>query len=124
VCHHRQLPFPHYFVHVGDDRSVLLALTQAKQVLDRLKKLCVGRDLPDLAACTRFDRATSDGQEMGAVQKALAAAVSSIMGKREERAVASLFSPGGTHSKKGEVQGTNDFEVVALLVVLPEVAAA
>ena len=42
---------PHYLVHVGDDGTVLLSFTQAKQVLDRLKKLCVGRDLPDAAAC-------------------------------------------------------------------------
>ena len=38
---------PHYLVHVGDDGAVLLPFTQAKQVLDRLKRLCIGRDLPD-----------------------------------------------------------------------------
>ena len=113
---------PHYLVHVGDEGTVLLAFAQAKQVLDRLKKLCVGRDLPDAAACARFDRATRDGENMSSVQKALATAAASIVGKKEERAVASLFSPGGTHAKKGEFQGINDFEVVALLVVLPEAA--
>jgi hypothetical protein len=59
---------------------------------------------------------------MSHVQEALATAVGSIIGKKEERAVASLFSPGGTHAKKGEFLGINDFEVVAFLVVLPEVA--
>ena len=49
----------------------------------------------------------------------LAASVSSIVGKTEERAVASLFTPGGTHALKGEFAGSNDFEVVAFLVVLP-----
>ena len=49
----------------------------------------------------------------------LATAVASIVGKKEERAVASLFTPGGTHAMKGEFQGINDFEVVAFLVVLP-----
>jgi hypothetical protein len=57
---------------------------------------------------------------MAATQKLLAAAVGSIVGKKEERAVASLFSPGGTHAIKGEFAGINDFEVVAFLVVLPE----
>jgi hypothetical protein len=46
--------------------------------------------------------------------------VASIIGKKEERAIASLFTPGGTHAMKGEFQGINDFEVVAFLVVLPE----
>jgi hypothetical protein len=114
---------PHYLVHVGEDGAVLLPFTQAKQVLDRLKRLCIGRDLPDAVACNRFDRATRDGEQMTDVQKSLAAAVASIVGKKEERAVASLFSPGGTHVMKGEFAGINDFEVVACLVVLPEEGA-
>jgi Superfamily II DNA/RNA helicases, SNF2 family len=111
---------PHYLVHVGDDGSVLLPFTQAKQALDRLKKLAVGRDLPDDGACARFDKDSRGGEDMRAVQGLLAKAVASVVGKKEERAVASLFSPGGTHAMKGEFQGMNDFEVVALLVVLPE----
>ena len=57
-------------------------------------------------------------------QHLLAAAVASVVGKTEERAVASLFTPGGTHALKGEFAGINDFEVVAFLVVLPEAEAA
>jgi len=111
---------PHYLVHIGDDGTVLLPFNQAKQMLDRLKKVCIGRDLPDALACARFDKTTRDGKEMDAVQDLLAKAVASIVGKKEERAVASLFTPGGTHVQKGEFQGINDFEVVAFLVILPE----
>jgi len=110
---------PHYLVHVGDDGAVLLPFTQAKQALDRLNRLALGRDLPDAEASSCFDRTTRGGQEMSTVQKLLAKAVASIVGKKEERAVASLFSTGGTHALKGEFQGINDFEVVAFLVVLP-----
>ncbi len=53
-------------------------------------------------------------------QQMLSKAVSSIVGKSEERAVSSLFSPGGTHAMKGEFQGTNDFEVIAILAILPQ----
>lgn len=58
--------------------------------------------------------------DMSRAQDLLGKAVSSIIGKKEERAVASLFSPGGTHAIKGEFLGINDFEVMAFLVVLPE----
>jgi hypothetical protein len=111
---------PHYLVHVGDDGAVLLPYTQAKQILDRLKRVCLGRDLPDAGACARFDRVTKDGEDMRHAQRLLAAAVASVAGKSEERAVASLFTPGGTHALKGEFAGINDFEVVAFLVILPE----
>lgn len=111
---------PHFLVHVGDDGTVLLPYTQAKRILDRLKRLSLGRDLPDAAACTCFDKSTKQGEDMRHAQRLLGASVASVVGKSEERAVASLFSPGGTHAIKGEFAGINDFEVVAFLVVLPE----
>jgi hypothetical protein len=113
---------PIYLAHVGDDGAVLLPYTQAKHILDRLKRLALGRELPDEGACARFDKATRQGEDMRHAQKLLAAAVASVVGKNEERAVASLFSPGGTHAMRGEFAGSSDFEVAAFLVVLPSQA--
>ena len=119
---------PHYLVHVGDDGAVVLSYTQAKRILDRLKRLCVGKDLPDAAASARFDKATKHGREMKDPQRLLAAAVASVIGKGQERAIASLFTPGGTQvgrgglgggGRGGEFSGTGGFEVLAYLVVLP-----
>ena len=109
---------PYYLIHVGADGTVLLPFTQAKTALDRLKRICVGRDLPDAEACDRVDQTTRHGEDMTHAVKLLAAAVASVSGKKEERAVASLFTPGGTHALKGEFAGINDFEVVAFLVIL------
>lgn len=114
---------PHYLVHIGDDGAVLLPYTQAKRALDRLKRLAIGRDIPDASACARFDGETKQGRDMDAARRLLATAVASVVGKNEERAVASLFSSGGTHVLKGEFAGTNDFEVLAFLVVLPATSA-
>jgi len=114
---------PHYLVHVGEDGAVVLPYTQAKQILDRLKRLSIGRELPDAGACALFDRQTRQGEDMRQAQKLLAAAVASVVGKNEERAVASLFTPGGTNALKGEFAGINDFEVSAYLVILPGEAA-
>jgi superfamily II DNA or RNA helicase len=111
---------PHFLVHVGDDGAVVLPYPQAKKALDRLKRLCIGRDLPDAGACARFDKGTKEGEDMRHARRLLAAAVASVVGKSEERAVASLFTPGGTHALAGEFAGIDDFEVVAYLVILPE----
>ncbi len=108
---------PHYVVHVGADGAVLLPHSQAKQVLDRLKGLCLGRDMPDAQACARFDKLTKAGRQMQPYQTMLQQAIASIVGKSQERAVASLFTPGGTHARKGEFAGMADFEVVAFLVI-------
>ena len=113
---------PHYLVHMGDDGAVLLPFTQAKRILDRLKRLCGGRDQPNQAACARFDQASKQGADMRHAQRLLAAAVGSVAGKTEQRAVASLFAPGGTHVLPGEFAGIDDFEVIAFLAILPEAA--
>lgn len=110
---------PYYLVHVRDDGTVAAPYTQVKQILDRLKRLCMGKDLPEGSAWDRFNKATKQGKDMSHAQRLLAAAVRSIIGKTEERAVASLFKPGGTQARKDEFAGTDDFEVVAYLVILP-----
>jgi SNF2 family DNA or RNA helicase len=114
---------PFYLVHIGDDGAVLLPYTQTKQILDRLKRLALGRELPDIPASNRFDKGTKHGEDMREAQKMLAAAIASVVGKNEERAIASLFSSGGTHAMKGEFAGSNDFEVVAFMVILAEEVA-
>jgi SNF2 family DNA or RNA helicase len=111
---------PHGLVHVSNDGTVVLEHIHAKQVLDHLKFACVGRDEVDMIAEQRFDRATRSGKDMSTGQYLLAKAVASIVGRGEERAVESLFKPGGTHALAGEFVGTNDFEVVAFLVVLAD----
>ncbi len=110
---------PHALVHVGEGGVVRIPHTQAKVVLDRLKRLCAEASEADLPAWGEFDQATLRGERMEGIHRPLATAVASIVGKTEERAVASLFSPGGTHALKGEFAGVDDFEVVAFVRVLP-----
>jgi len=108
---------PHYLVQVADDGTVVHPHTQAKHSLDVLRKLCSGRSAPDAAATARFDKLTRQGEKMDHYQTLLAAAFASVSGKQEERAAASLFTPGGTHAHKADTAG--EFEVLAWLAVLP-----
>lgn len=110
---------PHYLVHVRDDGAIFLPYTQAKRALDALKRLCAGRDLADAGAVSRHARATKAGEDMQRVQRMLSTAITSIAGRSEERAVESLFSPGGTRGVRGDLAGGFEFEVVAYLVILP-----
>jgi len=109
---------PHYLVHVGSQGPVVLGYTQAKRILDRLKRASLGRDLPDAEAASRFARQTKQGEDMQQATSFLAEAVGSIVGKSIERAAASLFSTGGTHGGAGEFLGQDDFEVIAYMVIL------
>ncbi|MCK6504047.1 SNF2-related protein [Myxococcota bacterium] len=108
---------PYFLVYVGAPGTVELPHAQARQALDRLRRLSVGRDAIDVGACSAFDLGTHDGKDMSLYTEALARAVASIVGRREERAVESLFRPGGTHALEGEFPGVDDFEVVAWMAI-------
>ena len=109
---------PEFLVHVGEDGSVLLPYPQVKQLLDRLKRISLGREMPDSTAIARLSAMTSSGDDMRTVTHLLAAAMRSVIGKAEERAVDSLFTPGGTQALPDDAIGVDDFEVLAYLVVL------
>lgn len=110
--------YPYYLVHVGEDGAAVLPHTQSRKVLDALRKLCADTPHNPLAE-KYFDKETQGGKNVDAIREQLAAAIRSITGKQEEKAVLSLFAPGGTHAFQGEFLGINDFEVVAHLVVIP-----
>jgi hypothetical protein len=110
---------PYYLVHVGSDGAVVMPYTQTKALLDRLKRVSIGKDIPDEAACNRFDQVTKRGADMSHACMLLSSAISSVIGKKEERATASLFTPGGTHFLAGEFAGMDDFEVMDFVVILP-----
>ena len=110
----------HFLVHVSADGEVLLPLTHAKAILDHLRLACADAPLPDPAAWASHDAETRQGRDMQQCATHLAAAVGSIVGVEEERAIQSLFSPSGTHSLPGEFPGMNDFEVLAFVRVLPD----
>ena len=67
---------PHFLVHVSETGSVELPYTQAKRILDWLKRVSLGRDIPDSAAINRFDKQTKHGADMASVQQLLDTAVS------------------------------------------------
>ena len=113
---------PHYLVHVGQDGTVVLGYTQARQILDHLKRLCLGKESVVPSAIAHFERLTKSYSDMSSLRKLLATGLGSITGKREERSTASLFSPGGTQVLKGEVSGSDDFEVLAYLVLLQDLS--
>ncbi len=106
---------PYYLLHVGDEGAVHLSFTQAKAVLDRLRRLAQQGDHREAAQA--FDQASQGGRDMGRIRKHLATAVEALAGKQQERAVASLFTPGGTHTGGQQTGGLHSIEVVACLIV-------
>ena len=108
---------PYYLTYVTDDGEVKYTFTQSKKVLDIMKKQGLGADAPDSDAIARINSTTRNGKDMSHYRTLLETAVSSIVGKSEEKGVESLFSRGGTNLTKDSFQGMEDFEVVSYMIV-------
>lgn len=109
--------YPYYMVYVYEDGSVKFSYLHTKKILDFYKKLCSGKNevLYDLVEI--FNEETNEGKDMSKHSKLLEEAVNNIIGKKEEKGVASLFSKGGTTLQKNLFNGIEDFELISFLII-------
>jgi len=108
---------PYYLVFVSNEGEVQYTYTQGKKILDIYKKLCKGEKSAIEEAVARFRNETKQCKEMQNYQSLFSTAVQSIIGKKEESGVASLFERGGTVLTADTFKGMEDFEIISYLVV-------
>ncbi len=108
---------PYFLVHIGQDGAVLHHYTHSKKILDILRANCKSNDVIDKKAIDEFTKETDGGKEMKQYQELFKLAVESIVGKKQEAGVQSLFSRGGTAIDKGTFRGMDEFEVISFLII-------
>lgn len=115
--------YPYYMVYVYDDGTVRFNYLHTKKILDFYKKLSSGKNeiLYDLVNI--FNEETKEGKNMSKYSELLEDGINSIIGKKEEKGVASLFSKGGTTLQKSLFSGLEDFELISFLIINPSVPA-
>ena len=82
-----------------------------------MRLLCKGKNEPLKELCREFNKETRDGKKMDHYSELLGEAINSIINKKEESDIDSLFSAGGTSALENVVSGLNDFELICFLVV-------
>ena len=108
---------PFYMVYIGDDGTVLCDHLSPKELLDKMRFLCKGKDKPIADLCRQFNAETRDGRNMAKYSNLLGEAIASIIEVKEENDIDSLFSPGGTTLGLSQINGLDDFELICFLVV-------
>lgn len=108
---------PFYMVYIGADGDIVCDYLNPKKLLDTVRLLCRGRNEPVLQLCRKFNQETDDGRDMRSVSELLNDAIDSIIDRKEESDIDSLFSPGGTSALMSRISGLEDFELICFLVV-------
>lgn len=108
---------PYYLVYVSNNGDVVVDHTEVKRLLDLARAACKGRKKHIEEVCKPFNDATDDGRDMKFYSDLLDAAISSIIDRKKESDVDSLFSGGPTTALEGGIKGLDDFELIAFLVI-------
>lgn len=103
--------YPYFLVFVAKDQTINLPYTQAKKILDILKKHSLGNTYPNDECYQKIQNSTE-------YQAHLKSAIEHIQGKKAEEGINSLFTRGGT--QLDAFSSTTDFEVISYLILVGE----
>jgi ERCC4-related helicase len=114
--HHNPIA-PYFLIYVDIEGNLVFNFTQSKKVLDVYQKLASAEAEVFKGLVDAFQAETKKGKRMDDYIALLENAVQEIIGKNEEKGIASLFTTGGTTSVNDELRSLDDFEVISYLVV-------
>lgn len=108
---------PFYMVYLNQSGETVINHLEPKRLLNELRLLCKGSTEPLMKLCRPFSKETKDGRNMKAYSKLLGDAIASIVARKEESDIDSLFSFDETSALENPIRGLDDFELICFLVV-------
>ncbi len=108
---------PFYIVYLRNDGSVVVNHLSPKELLDKFRSLCKGRNMPQTALCREFNKETRDGFRMTHYSKLLGDAINSIITVKENSDIDSFLEGVQGELFTKEIKGLDDFELICFLVV-------
>lgn len=114
--HHNPID-PYFLTYISKEGELIFSFTQSKKILDVYQKLSSAENDVFVDLVNEFKNETKQGKNMSSYIELLEIAVKEIVGKNEEKGIASLFTAGGTVSLNEEIRSLDDFEVISYLIV-------
>lgn len=108
---------PFYMVYITEDGKVICNHLLPKQMLDRMRFICKGKNEPIPSLYNQFNKETNDGKNMKRLGNLLSQAISSIIEIKEENSIDSFLEGKQVSFLENEIKGLDDFELICFLVV-------
>jgi superfamily II DNA or RNA helicase len=108
---------PYYLIYISNDGEVITDQTQVKPLLDLVRSNCKGISEPLNSVCKVFNKQTQDGRDMSNYSDLLGQSIRSMIEVQEDSDIDSLFSGATTSALVDTIQGLDDFELIAFLVI-------
>ncbi|MGJ0333186.1 SNF2-related protein [Aliarcobacter cryaerophilus] len=107
---------PYYLIFVDENGEIKLDFSNAKIILDFMKKMSSGNDTPSKDLFDSFRVETKNQKYMEYYIDGLNKAIESIIGKKEEKGISTLFSRGGTNISTNNAS-KQEFELISYMVI-------
>lgn len=111
---------PFYMVYIGEDGQVVCNHLNPKNMQDKMRFLCKGKNEPIPEVYRQFNIETKDGRNMKEYNKLLGDSISSIIEVKDKSDMDSFLSGDTVDFKQGQIKGLDDFELICFLVVKDE----
>ncbi len=108
---------PYYLIYINNRGEIIADHLEVKRLLDLVRSCCKNQTKPIREVCNIFNTATNDGRDMQTYSELLSQAISSMIATKDENDIDSLFSSGATSALINSIQGLDDFELLAFIVV-------
>lgn len=108
---------PYYLVYIDNQGNIIADHVGVKRLLDLARSSCKNQTAPIQRVCKLFNQMTRDGCNMTKYSNLLSQAIRSMIEVKEDKDIDSLFSGGQTTALVNTIQGLDDFELLAFIVV-------
>lgn len=108
---------PYYLVYMTDKGEVRINHLHVKEILDVLRATCKNQLEPLKEVCKLFNKETKDGFKMDKYSRLLEQSIESIIEVKEESDLDSLFTSGSSVLFEKQIEGLDDFELIAFVVI-------
>lgn len=108
---------PYYLVYINDSGEIVADHSEVKRLLDLSRSCCKNQISPIAQVCALFNQHSQDGRDMGKYSNLLSDAIASIVQLKDQKDIDSLFSSGETTALVNSIQGLDDFELLAFIVI-------
>ena len=108
---------PYYMVYVKDNGQIKYNHLEIKNILDILRVTCKNKNEPIKDVCSKFNRETKDGYKMDKYSELLESAIESIVNVKKAKDIKSLFTEGSQVLFQERINGLDDFELIAFVVI-------
>jgi ERCC4-related helicase len=108
--------YPYYLLYMEQSGTVFIGNANAREALKEFRRLCHGKQQPNMELFRRFNKATRNTADMGKYAALLSKAVQAIQGEEDKKAMSSIFDFGG-YNNEFAAADSDDFELVSFLIV-------